>query len=234
MNEAPRDLLREAADWRLLSLLLECPSEAWREPVAALALEAGDDTLREAASATLAEAAEGVYHSIFGPGGPAPAREASYRGGFQLGYLLANLSAIYEAFGYRPITPEAPDHAAVETGFIAYLKFKQAYAESCGAAAEARMCEEAAERFTREHLRILAGPLAERLESGAPRYLVLAGRVLLERAGPPETAPAFGSPGLAGEADGDELMCDADAPAVDPLVQLTSPEAPHGSLRPGS
>ena len=226
MNEAPRELLQEAADWRLLSLLFECPSEPWRGQVDALAREASDGALREAAALALAEAAEGVYHSVFGPGGPAPAREASYRSGFQLGYLLASLSAMYEAFGYRPATPEAPDHAAVETGFAAYLKFKQAYAESCGAAGEARMCIEAEERFTREHLRVLAGPLAERLATGAPRYLVLAGRVLLERVGPPEAAPAFVLPG---EADGDELACGAEAQAADPLVQLAFPEAPHGS-----
>jgi nitrate reductase assembly molybdenum cofactor insertion protein NarJ len=229
MNEAPRELLTEAADWRLLSLLFDYPAGSWREQVGALGPEAGDPKLRQAAAAALAEASEGEHQSIFGPGGPVPAREASYQTGVQLGYLLAELSSIYEGFGYNPATTESPDHAAVETGFIAFLKFKQAYALACGSDDEAGMCSEAAEFFIREHLRVFAGPVAQGLEAGAPPYLALAGRALLERVGPPAGAPAFALPGLiSGDDDADAgVICGADSPASAPLIQLQHLENRH-------
>lgn len=228
MSEAPRELLREAADWRLLSLLFDYPAGGWREQVGALRREAGGALLRQAADAALAGASEGEHQSIFGPGGPAPAREASYQSGVGLGYLLAELTAIYEGFGYTPATAETPDHAAVETGFVAFLKFKQAYALASGSPAEAAMCDEAAAYFIREHLRVLAGPLAGRLEAGAPPYLALAGQALLERAGPPVEAAVFDLPGLdAGGGDDAELTCGAGGAGPAPLIQLQHLEDRH-------
>lgn len=216
-------LLTEAAEWRLLGLLFEYPAGEWQQQVAALAREVADPLLSEAASLALAGATEGAHHSIFGPGGPAPAREASYRTGVQLGYLMAEISSVYEAFGYHPASPESPDHAAVEIGFIAYLKLKQVYAESGGREEEARLCQQAVDYFTREHLSVIAAPLAERLEPSAPAWLALAGRALLERAGPPEAVPAFPLPDL----EDDELTCAAAPPADSSLIQLSRQENSH-------
>lgn len=227
MNEALRELLTEAADWRLLSLLFDYPAGSWREQVVALGSETGDPTLRQAAAAALAEASEGEHQSIFGPGGPVPAREASYQTGVQLGYLLSELSSIYEGFGYNPATTESPDHAAVETGFVAFLKFKQAYALACGSDEEAAMCSEAAAYFIREHLRVFAGPVAQGLEAGAPPYLALAGNALLERVGPPAVAPAFDLPGLMPGDDDAEVTCGAGSPDSAPLIQLQHLENRH-------
>ena len=70
----------------------------------------------------------GTVSFILGPGGPAPGREVSYRGWVQPGYMLSELSSYYEAFSYKPMTKEVPDHVAVETGFIAYLRLKEAFA----------------------------------------------------------------------------------------------------------
>lgn len=223
MTSVLAGLLNESAEWRLLGLLFEYPAGEWRQQVAALAGEAADPLLREAASVALAEATAGAHHSILGPGGPAPAREASYHPGVQLGYLMAEISSVYESFGYRPASPEPPDHVAVEAGFIAYLKLKQVYAEASGRGDEASLCRQAVDYFTREHLSVIAAPLAERLEFAAPAWLALAGRALLERAGPPEAAPAFHLP----ELDEDELTCAAAPPAVSPLIQIPRPENPH-------
>lgn len=227
MNEALRELLTEAADWRLLSLLFDYPAGSWREQVVALGSETGDPTLRQAAAAALAEASEGEHQSIFGPGGPVPAREASYQTGVQLGYLLAELSSIYEGFGYNPATTESPDHAAVETGFVAFLKFKHAYALACGSDDEAGMCREAAAFFIREHLRVFAGPVAQGLEAGAPPYLAFAGKALLERVGPPAGAPAFDLPGLMPGDDDAEVTCGSGSPDSAPLIQLQHLENRH-------
>lgn len=224
MNEAPRELLREAADWRLLSLLFDYPAGDWRAQVDSLRREAGNPLLQQAAAAALAEASEGNHQSIFGPGGPAQAREASYQSGIQLGYLLGELSSIYEGFGYNPATTESPDHAAVEAGFIAFLKFKQAYALASGSDEEARMCAEAEAFFIREHLRTFAAPLAERLAGGAPSYLALAGQALLERTGQPVSAPEAVLPGLESDDDDAGVICGADSTEPAPLIQLQNLE----------
>ncbi|MBK9162872.1 MAG: hypothetical protein IPM21_03010 [Acidobacteria bacterium] len=65
-----------------------------------------DKQLRRAARSAQKEASEGLFHSIFGPGGPAPGREVSYRGWVQPGYLLSELSTFYNAFSYQPKTHE--------------------------------------------------------------------------------------------------------------------------------
>lgn len=177
-------LLREAADWRLLGLLFECPSANWRHQVEGLASETADAELCAAAQQALQDATELLYHSVFGPGGPAPAREASYRESLQLGYLMSELNAFYEAFAYRPATPEAPDHVSVQIGFIGYLRLKEAFALASSDAGHAAVTAEAAARFIGEHLSVLAEPLATALRNSGVRHLELAGAALLRRVGP--------------------------------------------------
>ena len=91
LDSRQRNLLEQAAEWRLVSLLFECPTKNWREQVAAISLEISDQELRAAAECAQSEASEALYHSIFGPGGPAPPREVSYRESVQLGYLISEL-----------------------------------------------------------------------------------------------------------------------------------------------
>ena len=179
---AERTLLEEAASWRLLGLLFECPSARWQEQVAALAGEVGDAELRAAAEAA-AEASEGLYHSIFGPGGPAAPREVSYRNSVELGYLLSEIESYYAAFAFRPETTEAPDHIAVEAGFIGYLRLKEAYALAGGDHERAAVTASAARTFIEEHLGAIAGPLAAALSQSGVRYLELAGKALARLAG---------------------------------------------------
>jgi nitrate reductase assembly molybdenum cofactor insertion protein NarJ len=188
MNQIPQQLLAEAADWRLLALLFECPSENWRRRVAELAKETSDSTLRVAASRALEEASEGLYHSIFGPGGPAPPREASYRDTVQLGQLLAEVNAYYQAFAYQPGAAEAPDHLSYELGFLAYLRLKEAYAAACGDTERAAIAAEAARTFQEDHVAVIAAPLAATLSNCVVEYLDLAAQALLRRAGPPKSA----------------------------------------------
>jgi nitrate reductase assembly molybdenum cofactor insertion protein NarJ len=178
-------LLREAAWWRLLGRLLECPNDEWRRDVAALAAEVDDEGLRGAADAALATATEGQYHSVFGPGGPAPPREVSYHDSLELGSLMSTLAGYYDAFGYHPATREAPDHVAVEAGFIAYLRFKEAYARAAGDEEHASLTADAADRYLADHLAMIAAPLAAALADSEMDYLVRASGLLAERAGKP-------------------------------------------------
>lgn len=184
-----RTLLEEAAEWRLLSLLFDCPNEHWFSQVEALGREVSDETLRRAARAAKSEASEGIFHSIFGPGGPAPGREVSYRGWVQPGYLLSELECFYDAFSYRPTTSEVPDHVAVETGFIAYLRMKELYAIGDGDQEHARTTHEASERFIEEHLSKYAQTLSKLLAASGLEYLRYAGEALFNRVGPDKDKP---------------------------------------------
>jgi nitrate reductase assembly molybdenum cofactor insertion protein NarJ len=182
-DSGQNNLLREAAEWRLISLLFECPTKGWREQVAALAGEITDEDLKLAANAAQDEATEGLYHSIFGPGGPAPAREVSYRDWVQPGYLLSELSGYYNAFSFHPATQEVADHVSVEAAFIAYLRLKEAYALDCFDSEHASVTAEAAQNFIKEHLSNMVEPLSHSLALSGVRYLSLTGTALLQRVG---------------------------------------------------
>jgi len=202
-----RDLLLDGARWRLLGRLFECPGEAWRRDVAALAGEVDDAGLRAAAEAALVTATEGQYHSVFGPGGPAPPREVSYHDTLELGSLMSELAGCYEAFGYRPATSEAPDHVATETGFVAYLRFKEAYAVASGDAERATLTAQAAERFRTDHLAMCAAPLAAVLFDSEIDYLAQASGLLAARAGDPPSRTRLPMLQEPVDVDGSEFRC---------------------------
>ena len=177
------ELLRDAARWRLLGRLLECPDEAWRREIVTLAGEVDDAELREAAEAAAVTATEGDYHSVFGPGGPAPPREVSYHDSIELGSLMSEVIGYYHAFGYRPASSEAPDHVAVEAGFLSYLRLKEAYAVAAGDAEHADITAQAAVRFRSDHLAMFAAPLASLLSESGIAYLATASKRLAACAG---------------------------------------------------
>ncbi len=180
--------LRQAAEWRLIGRLFECPVGTWRDDIVALAHDIDDPLLGGAAQHAVEEAREGLYHSTFGPGGPAPPREVSYLQAIQLGYLLSELTAVYDAFSYPPVTTEPRDHVSVEAGFVGYLLLKQAYALTRGDDEQASVAAEAEATFRREHLASFAEPLAATLEASGVAYLAEAGRALVSRVGPAPTA----------------------------------------------
>ena len=155
-----RRLLNEAVEWRLIGLLFQCPDSNWQHQVDALAEETPDADLRAAAAAANTEASAGLYHSIFGPGGPAPPREVSYRDWAQPGYLMSELTSYYRAFSYRPEMLEAADHVSVEAGFVAYLRLKEAYALASSDFEHAEVVAQASRQFIEDHLSVYARRLA--------------------------------------------------------------------------
>jgi nitrate reductase assembly molybdenum cofactor insertion protein NarJ len=177
--------LREAATWQLLARLFECPSSAWHDDLRALDRDLGDAGLHAVVDAALTEASEGLYHSVFGPGGPAPPREVSYHDGLELGSVMSAVTGYYGAFAYRPDTAEPPDHVAVEVGFMAWLRTKQAFALVAGDAERAELCADAAEGFRADHLALVAERLSRVLDSAPASYLAMAGHVLRTRVGAP-------------------------------------------------
>lgn len=192
------ELLEQARRWRLLGLLFERPHGTWWVEVGVLRDECPEPALLEAAREART-ALEGDYLAALGPGGLVSPREAAHRPLADPGKLLAELRAAYAAFHYSPRVSgeESPDHVAVEAAFVGFLRLKQAYAEANGDAEAASLCEQAARRFELEHLRALAGPLAERLASG-PTHLELAARILQARVGSLPATPKSGEERAAG------------------------------------
>jgi len=180
--------MKEASEWRLIGLLFECPVGEWKERIKSLADAIGDFQLRTAVEFARVEAGEGLYHSIFGPGGPAPGREISYRGWAQPGFLLSELASFYQAFSYVTETNEVADHVAVECGFIAYLRLKELYAVECSDKERAEITHQAASTFIDDHLCKYAQKLSKLLTASGIEYLHLAGAALFARVGPDKDA----------------------------------------------
>ncbi|MCC7012508.1 MAG: molecular chaperone TorD family protein [Planctomycetes bacterium] len=175
------DALRESARWRLLGLLFERPRTGWQEELESLAAEVDSKDLRVAASAA-SGSGEGFVLAFIGPGGPVSPREIAYRQARDPGHILAQLAAAYRAFAFTPQREDPLDHVAVEVGFVAYLRMKQAFAAVHGDQDSAALAAEAAERFMAEHLAAFAPQLAARLEECAAGHLHLAARALADRA----------------------------------------------------
>ena len=193
-------LLRDAAEWRLLGLLLERPREGWRQEVEALRREVSDPEIGAAAEAARADATEGRYLALFGPGGPVSPREVTYRGMEDPGRILGDVMAFCDAFAFQPQTEEAPDHLAVEAGFLGFLCLKEAYARVRGHDEEAEVAARASERFREVHLGTFAWPVAERLGTTDMGYQALAVTALARRTGPRrDSAASQGYPRLSVE-----------------------------------
>lgn len=176
--------IRASLQWHLISLLFQPPTAAWRTRLADLAGQADDAQLADAVQAALRTSSETLYYTTLGPGGPAAPREVSYRRALQPGQFLGQLAELYAAFAYHPNLQEAPDHVAVESGFVSYLLFKAAYARMSGETDHAEVCCQAACRFLENHLANTAEPLAAALEHSGIDYLAGAARALLQRTGP--------------------------------------------------
>lgn len=186
-----RPLLIEATHWRMLGLLFSCPRPGWLEQLDALAAAADDSCLQQAAVAARDEAGESAYHTIFGPGGPAAAREVSYQRAAFTGRFLAELQDAYAAFAYESATGEAPDHVATQADFVGYLRLKEAFARARGHAEQAELTARMARRIIGDHLALVAQPLAQTLQAAGFRYLALASAALAQRVG---AAPQHAGP----------------------------------------
>jgi nitrate reductase assembly molybdenum cofactor insertion protein NarJ len=177
------EVLREAALWRALGRLFECPDDHWRADISSLTRELDVPALRTAAAAIDDSVTPGQYFSVFGPGGPAPPREASYHESLELGSLMSELAGYYHAFAYAPGHTEPLDHVAVELNFVSYLKLKEAYAYAQGHDERAEVAARAAARFISEHLTRIATPLAALLADSHLPYLAHASALLAAKVG---------------------------------------------------
>jgi nitrate reductase assembly molybdenum cofactor insertion protein NarJ len=194
--------IAEAAQWRLIGLLLERPRPGWHEEVARLGRELQEPQLRAAVAAARV-ATEGDYLYHLGPAGLVSPREVAYRPFADPGQLLAQLSTVYAAFAFRPHVEEPIDHIAVEVAFVGYLLLKEAFA-AARADREAAATTAAARRgFIETHLAGFAGEFVQRLQNADASYLLPTAQVLAARV--PAGLPVGSAP-LAGNA---LALCDA-------------------------
>jgi nitrate reductase assembly molybdenum cofactor insertion protein NarJ len=183
-------VLTEALHWHVLSLLLSRPTPAIKAEVWQLVNELSSSQLAEAARAWCAEATEGAYLHLLGPGGLVPAREGAYRPFADPGWILADIGRHHDAFGFQPAAEEPPDHIAVLVDFVSYLHLKEAYARETNELEAAQVTREARERFVTEHLSPVAARLAERLEACGATEWSIAARLLAAEVPPPPAAVA--------------------------------------------
>lgn len=160
------DLVAQAAAWRFASLLLERPRPGWRDEIEKLASEITDRELT-ACVGDIDDGMEGAYHRLFGPGAEVSPREVSYCGFEDPGRVMAELASFYDGFSFRPRREEPIDHISVETGFIAYLFLKEAYAWREGNREGATAARYARERFMKEHVARCAGGMEKRIDDRA-------------------------------------------------------------------
>jgi hypothetical protein len=183
--ESAADLLGEACQWRLLSLLLSRPSAERGELVQRLASETTAPRLAALARAWIDNATEGAYLQLLGPGGLVAAREVAYRPFADPGWLLADISRYHQAFAFSCAAEEPPDHIAVLAEFVSYLLLKEAFARECASDEAAEMTREARNRFIEEHITPIAARVAERLDACGATDWSEAARLLAAKAPPP-------------------------------------------------
>lgn len=191
------ELLREAAQWHLLSLLLSRPVPERKKEARQLAAETDDARLRGAAIEWCDNADEGGYLHLLGPGGQVPSRAVAYRPFADPGWMLADIARYHEAFGFDPLTEEPPDHIGVLADFGSYLLLKEAYARENADEDSADIARSARERFNDEYLVPVARRMAERLDACGATSWSAAVHLIAEKI--PEPRPAAAGPSVEGE-----------------------------------
>jgi nitrate reductase delta subunit len=188
MARTDRNQIAEAAEWRLLGLLLERPRPGWHDEVARLGSELRDPALR-AAVVRARTASEGTYLHHLGPAGLVSPREVTYQPFADPGQLLAELATLYDAFAFRPHAQEPMDHIAVEVAFVGYLLLKEAFASACDDRAAVATTATARRSFLETHLAGFAGAFAQRLQDTGASYLLPTAQALAARVPAPPAAP---------------------------------------------
>ncbi len=178
MNTQVLECLRESARWRMIGLLLECPTSDWQNQVRQLSQEVDDEDLAAAARHSVDEASPELYYTFFGPGGPAAPREVTYRDSTLPGQIMGELNAYYRAFAYQSSTSEPPDHISVEIGFIGYMYLKEAYAHARGDSEGASITADARHHFIADHLEAMAQALSTSLAGSGVAYLIETAKAL--------------------------------------------------------
>jgi nitrate reductase assembly molybdenum cofactor insertion protein NarJ len=194
MNDAPASSgelvrhLERAAEWRLLAQVFAYPEAGWVRRLELLSECVPEARLAELAASAAREGGPGLWMRLFGPAGAVRLRAVSWESGLQPGYLLAELAAFYEAFGFAVPAGDAPDSLPVLLDFAAWLEMKLAYACVRQDPEAFAVTAKALETFRSRFLSTGAWRLFRRLEGTGPAFLIEAARAAAERSGAEPTS----------------------------------------------
>lgn len=183
VKKQPARHLERAAAWRLLSQIFTYPDAGWAHRLELLCGCLREEKLVPLARRAAGEATPELWVRLFGPGRPVRIRSVSWEGGLQPGYLLAELAAFYEAFGYLAPAGSAPDDLSVLLDFAAWLELKLAYAGVRQDREAIEVTARALENFLSRFVSTVAWRVFRQLEGLGPEFLVEAARLAAERSG---------------------------------------------------
>ena len=165
-----RDILNNAAEWRLIALLLERPRLHTVPQIGCIAKEIPAADLKEIVELAL-NATEECYLQYFGPGGLLSPREVAYIGWGDPGKMMSEIGLLYESFSFAPRSEDPSDHIAVEANFISYLYIKEAYALLNEEEEKVDTAKAVRQKFIEEHFGVLLYGLTRKLNGSEPVYI---------------------------------------------------------------
>jgi hypothetical protein len=176
--------MEAAAHWRLLGQVFSYPGSGWAGRIELLIECLREERYAELARAALRGSSPELWMRLFGPAGPVRTRAVAWLGGIQPGYLLAELSAFYEAFGFEPPAGCAPDQLPALLDFAAWLELKLAYACVQRDGERVEVTQRALKTFLERFVAPLAWPVYRQLEGCGYGLFEEAARLAAGQSGP--------------------------------------------------
>jgi hypothetical protein len=178
---SPDELAEQAGDWSLMRLLLERPSDSWRQRLLTESKETVDPELTSAVQMAQAEGNDYLHEVLFGADGLLTSRESEYRFERDRGAVLADLEGMRERFGFSWDGSEPSDHILALVGLMAHIINLQANAVLDKRIGEALYLEGIAEWLRRGHLAWFTEQIAAALSSTQVCYLSHVAHALEQR-----------------------------------------------------
>ncbi len=175
------ELVEKAGDWALMRLLLERPSESWRQRLLAESTDTVDPELTSAVQMAQAEGNEYLHQVLFGADGLLTSRESDYRFERDRGAVVADLEGMRERFGFSWDGSEAADHILALVGLMAHVVSMQVEAVRDDNIGEALYLEGITEWLRRGHLAWFAEQIAGALNATQVCYLSHVAHALEQR-----------------------------------------------------
>jgi hypothetical protein len=178
---SPDELAEQAGDWSLMRLLLERPSDSWRQRLLTESKETVDPELTSAVQMAQAEGNDYFHKVLFGADGLLTSRESEYRFERDRGAVLADLEGMKERFDFSWNGTHPIDHILALVSLMAHIVTLQAQAVRNNSIGEALYLEGIAEWLRKGHLAWFTEQIATALSSTQVCYLSHVAHALEQR-----------------------------------------------------
>jgi hypothetical protein len=175
------ELTEQAGDWRLMRLLLETPSEEWRQRLLSESKDTVDPELTSAVKMAQAEGNDYFHEVLFGADGLLTSRESDFRFERDRGAVLADLEGMRDRFGFSWNGSHPIDHILALVSLMAHIVTLQSEAVHDERIGEALYLEGIAEWLRRGHLAWFTEQIAAALSSTQVCYLSHVAHALEQR-----------------------------------------------------